>query len=96
MTNKNIGRDVRPKPDRPYRGLIKYDAQDPEAKFPPIELLHPAEGAPDGVVALLDEVGFGVSSAFGGPCQTPTAERLSDDGFDRIRLALSLFTEEQK
>ena len=29
---------------------------------------------------LLDDVGFGASSAFGGPCNTPTAERLAADG----------------
>ena len=29
---------------------------------------------------LLDDVGFGASSAFGGPCATPTAERLAADG----------------
>ncbi len=32
------------------------------------------------LIILLDDVGFGASSAFGGPCQTPTAEKLSDGG----------------
>ena len=32
------------------------------------------------LVILLDDVGFGASSAFGGPCQTPTAERLAAGG----------------
>jgi arylsulfatase len=32
------------------------------------------------LVILLDDVGFGASSAFGGPCQTPTAERLAQAG----------------
>ncbi len=32
------------------------------------------------LVVLLDDVGFGASSAFGGPCQTPTAERLAAGG----------------
>jgi len=32
-------------------------------------------GAANVLIILLDDVGFGVSSAFGGPCQTPTAER---------------------
>jgi arylsulfatase A-like enzyme len=31
-------------------------------------------------VILLDDAGFGASSAFGGPCQTPTFERLADKG----------------
>ena len=32
------------------------------------------------LVVLLDDVGFGASSAFGGPCATPTAERLAANG----------------
>ena len=32
------------------------------------------------LVILIDDVGFGASSAFGGPCHTPTAERLAAGG----------------
>jgi arylsulfatase len=32
------------------------------------------------LIVLLDDVGFGASSAFGGPCQTPTAEKLAAAG----------------
>ena len=32
------------------------------------------------LVVLLDDVGFAASSAFGGPCATPTAERLAGEG----------------
>jgi len=32
------------------------------------------------LVILLDDVGFGASSAFGGPCNTPVAERLAKNG----------------
>ena len=31
-------RGVLPIPDRPFTGLITYDAKDPEARFPPVEL----------------------------------------------------------
>jgi len=64
-------RTVLPIPDRPYQGLISYDAKDPEATFPPIEPLRPPKGAPNVLLILLDDVGFAASSAFGGPCQTP-------------------------
>lgn len=37
-------------------------------------------GAPNVLVVLLDDMGFGASSAFGGPCRMPTAERLGDNG----------------
>jgi arylsulfatase len=73
-------RDVLPIADRPYEGELPLDAKDPEATFPPIEPLRPPEGAPNVLVVLLDDVGFGASSAFGGPCATPTAERLARNG----------------
>jgi arylsulfatase len=56
------------------------DAKDPAAHFPPIEPLRPPAGAPNVLVVLLDDVGFGASSAFGGPCQASTAERLAAGG----------------
>jgi arylsulfatase len=73
-------REILPIPDRPYTGPITYDAKDPNTSFPPIEPLRPPEGAPNVLVILLDDVGFGASSAFGGPCSTPTAERLAASG----------------
>ncbi len=75
-----IQRHVLPIPDRPNTGLITYDAKDPDTSYPPIEPLRPPAGAPNVLVILLDDVGFGASSAFGGPCRTPTAERLAGAG----------------
>jgi arylsulfatase len=60
--------------------LITYDAKDPDSKFPPIEQLRPPKGAPNVLVILIDDAGFGSSSAFGGPCQTPNAEKLAAAG----------------
>jgi arylsulfatase A-like enzyme len=73
-------RDVLPIPDQPYQGTPPLDAKDPEAKFPPIEPLRPPAGAPNVLIVLIDDAGFGSSSAFGGPCQTLTAERLAAEG----------------
>jgi arylsulfatase len=73
-------RKVLPIPDRPYDGPVFEDAKDPEATFPPIEPLRPPVGAPNVLIVLLDDVGFAASSAFGGPCATPTAERLAAGG----------------
>src|SRR5205809_5462889 len=64
-------RSILPIPDRRYPGLVVYDAKDPDARFPPITPLRPPAGAPNVLIVLLDDVGFGASSAFGGPCQTP-------------------------
>jgi arylsulfatase A-like enzyme len=73
-------RDVLPIPDRLQPGPTTYDAKDPEAVFPPIEPLRPPSGAPNVLVVLIDDAGFAASSAFGGPCATPTAERLAANG----------------
>ena len=67
-----------PSPER--TGLITYDARDPDTKFPPIEQLRPPKGAPNVLIILIDDAGFGAASAFGGPCQTPNAEKLAAGG----------------
>ena len=73
-------RQILPIPDQPHVGLTTYDAKDPDTAFPPIEPLRPPEGAPNVLVILIDDAGFGSSSAFGGPCQTPNFERLAENG----------------
>ncbi len=80
MAGSNDGRQVLPIPHQRYEGLITYDAKDPASSFPPIEPLRPPAGAPNVLLVLLDDVGFGASSAFGGPCDTPVAERLAGNG----------------
>jgi arylsulfatase A-like enzyme len=75
-----LQRSILPIPDRPRTGLVTYDAKDPDTKFPPIRQLRPPQGAPNVLIILLDDVGFGASSAFGGPCNTPTAELLAAGG----------------
>src|SRR5262245_51777867 len=78
--NDKIQRTVLPIPDRKPVSLTTYDAKDPETKFPPITPLRPPVGAPNVLVVLIDDAGFGSSSAFGGPCNTPNAERLAASG----------------
>src|SRR5258708_4788083 len=90
MSNQdNIQRTVLPIPDQPRSGLITYDAKDPDTKFPPITQLRPPKGAPNVLIVLIDDAGFGSSSAFSGPCNTPTAERLAAGGlkFNRFHTA---------
>jgi arylsulfatase len=69
-----------PIPDRAYAGLTTYDAKDPDTSFPKIEPLRPPAGAPNVLIVLIDDVGFGASSAFGGPVRMPTVERLAANG----------------
>ena len=55
----DTGRTALPAPDRAYAGLVTYDAKDPNTTFPPIEPLRPPAGAPNVLVVLIDDVGFG-------------------------------------
>jgi arylsulfatase len=73
-------RTVLPIPDVPPPGPTTYDAKDPGTVFPPIAPLRPPSGAPNVLIVLIDDVGFGASSAFGGPVRTPNAERLASNG----------------
>lgn len=69
-----------PIPRLQSREPADLSSQGPDTKFPPINVLRPPNGAPNVLVVLLDDVGFGASSAFGGPFQTPIAERLAAGG----------------
>src|SRR5436190_620696 len=80
MAQRATGREVLPIPNRPHVGLTTYDAKDSDTAFPAIESLRPPAGAPNVLVVMLDDAGFGSSSAFGGPCSTPTADRLAASG----------------
>jgi arylsulfatase A-like enzyme len=75
-----ISRENLPIPDQAFEGELPFDAKDPEARFAPIEPLLPPDGAPNVLIVLIDDAGFGASSAFGGPCRTPIAERLAAGG----------------
>jgi arylsulfatase A-like enzyme len=75
-----VQRSILPIPDQVHVGLVTYDAKDPDTRFPPIKEVRPPRGAPNVLVVLLDDVGFGASSAFGGPCETPNFERLANNG----------------
>jgi arylsulfatase A-like enzyme len=80
MSPDRHARAMLPIPDRPSPGLTTYDAKDPDTAFSPIEPLLPPPGAPNVMIVLLDDVGFGAASTFGGPCRTPTADRLAAGG----------------
>jgi len=72
------GREILPIPDIPTRGKIALDAR--EAAFPPIKPLRPPEGAPNVVIVLLDDMGFGCPSVNGGPVNMPAMEKIAERG----------------
>lgn len=74
-----------PMPNTVRPSLITYDAKQPDTKNPSIPQLRPPQGAPHVLIVLIDDAGFGSSSAFGGPCQTPTVEKLAAAGLKYTR-----------
>lgn len=80
-----VRRDILPIPDVQHIGLTTYDAKDPDTSYPPIRDVRPPKSAPNVLVVLIDDVGFGASSVFGGPCQTPNFEKLASGGLKYTR-----------
>lgn len=70
--------DVLPRPPQPFRGTVNLRAKESRPDFP--QPLKTPSGAPNVLLVLLDDVGFGATSTFGGPCNTPTFQMLADNG----------------
>ena len=83
--DSTVQRSVLPIPDVTPIGLTTFDAKDPDTKYPPIRPVRPPAGAPNVLIVLIDDAGFGSSSAFGGPCQTPAFEKLAAGGLRYTR-----------
>ena len=81
-TNK---RDVLPIPDRPYAGLVTYDAKDPATSFPPIEPLRPPVGRPQRPGGPARRRRLRRLQRLRRPISTPTAERLAAGGLKYTR-----------
>jgi arylsulfatase A-like enzyme len=69
---------VLPKPVPPYQGKIGRTAAESKPDFP--KGIEAPKGAPNVLLILTDDVGFGASSVFGGPIETPNFQRLADSG----------------
>ena len=61
-----------------YPAITEVDARN--AKAPPRFEVKAPQGAPNVLIVLIDDMGFGMSSAFGGPIHMPTLERLAAGG----------------
>ena len=70
--------DVLPRPEPPFKGHIGRTVEESTKDFP--QEVKAPKGAPNVLLILTDDVGFGTSSTFGGPVPTPTMDRLARDG----------------
>jgi arylsulfatase A-like enzyme len=70
--------DTLPKPDAAFKGKIDPSRDKSTPDWP--QRTHAREGAPNVVLILLDDVGFGATSTFGGPVLTPALDQLAKSG----------------
>jgi arylsulfatase len=78
QASETLDRTVLPIAEPQIAPIREQDAR--KAKAPPrFEVKAPA-GAPNVVIVLIDDIGFGHSSTFGGPIHMPTLQQLADSG----------------
>ena len=70
--------EVLPTPPPPFKGQIGLSAKDSKSDLP--QPVQASKGAPNIFLIILDDVGFGASSTFGGPVNTPRLDRLAQNG----------------
>ena len=78
LASPAAAQEVLPAPSAPFKGQIGLSAKDSQPDFP--QPVQAPRAAPNIVVVLLDDVGFSASSPFGGPINTPTLDRLANNG----------------
>jgi arylsulfatase len=73
-----MDRTVLPIAEPKTEAITTLDARD--AKAPPRFEVKAPPGAPNVLIVLIDDFGFGQSSAFGGPIRMPTVEKIAANG----------------
>jgi len=71
-------RTVLPVPEAEAQSITEMDAR--KAVAPPRNEVKAPKGAPNVVIVLIDDMGFGATHTFGGPIRTPTLDALANQG----------------
>src|SRR5262249_45677950 len=67
-----------PVADAPFKGVADRTLEGSKPDYP--QPVAAGKDAPNVLLVLIDDAGFGNPSAFGGPVQTPTLTRLANQG----------------
>jgi arylsulfatase A-like enzyme len=67
-----------PPPPQPFSGVINLNAKDSKPAWPPTVV--PRKGAPNILLIMTDDQGYGVSGTFGGLIPTPSMDRIAKMG----------------
>ncbi len=73
-----LDRTILPIPNAPFHGVIERTLAGSKPDRP--RHVRAPEGAPNVLLVLIDDAGFGNAATFGGPVQTPTFQKLADAG----------------
>ncbi|HXA59729.1 MAG TPA: arylsulfatase [Streptosporangiaceae bacterium] len=65
---------------KPFRGVVNLDIRDSIPDWAPYEQPEAAPGTPNVLYVVLDDVGFGALSCYGGPIDTPNIDRIAASG----------------
>ncbi|MFF2040747.1 arylsulfatase [Kitasatospora sp. NPDC058170] len=64
----------------PFRGVVNLDIRDSVPDWGPYEQPKAPPGSPNVLYIVLDDVGFGAMSCYGGPIETPNIDRIAANG----------------
>jgi len=84
---QEVERSQLPIPDAPFEGEIGKTFEDSKQDYP--QPVTPPNGAPNVVLILIDDLGFGHPSTFGGPIPTPALDQLAREGVRYNRLSVT-------
>ncbi len=73
-----VGGRYLPNPPAPFGGTINLSAKDSKPCWPPTVV--PPKGAPNVLLIMTDDQGYGITSTFGGVISTPTMDRIAQMG----------------
>jgi len=73
-----LSQEVLPRPEAPFKGKIERTVKGSVPDFP--KGVEAPKGAPNVLLILTDDVGFGATSTYGGPIETPNFQRLANAG----------------
>jgi arylsulfatase A-like enzyme len=65
---------------KPFRGVVNVDIRDSVPDWEPFLQPKAPEGAPNVLMIVWDDVGYGAMDVFGGPIETPTMRRIAESG----------------
>jgi len=71
-------------PDPAHVGVTIYDAKDPDTFFPPVQQVRPPAGAPNVLLIVLDDVGFGGVQRVRRAVHPDEGYHLTEDLADRV------------